>query len=129
LKPSIASGTNFIVLRENCGGAYYGTKHEDENHAYDTWEYTRPEIERCARVAAALAEKMGKDGRDTGTGSPATVWSADKANVLASGRLWRKVTSEVFEKEFPRKSPAQAGSPRPGAHPSINNSAVIHSKV
>jgi 3-isopropylmalate dehydrogenase len=101
LKPSVASGTNFIVLRENCGGAYYGTKHEDENHAYDTWEYTRPEIERCARVAAALAQKLGQDGKGSGTGSPATVYSADKANVLASGRLWRKVTTETFESEFP----------------------------
>ncbi len=42
---------------------------------------------------------MGKDGK--GNGGPAIVWSSDKANVLASSRLWRKVTSEIFEKEFP----------------------------
>ncbi|ETI28500.1 3-isopropylmalate dehydrogenase [Cladophialophora carrionii CBS 160.54] len=99
LKPSLAAGTNFIVLRENTGGAYFGPKVEEADFASDSWAYRRDEIERCARVAAALATTMGKDGK--GNGGPATVWSSDKANVLASGRLWRKVTSEVFEKEFP----------------------------
>jgi 3-isopropylmalate dehydrogenase len=99
LKPSLAEGTNFIVLRENTGGAYFGTKVEEADFASDSWAYKRDEIERCARVAAALATTLGKDGK--GNGGPATVWSSDKANVLASGRLWRKVTSEVFEKEFP----------------------------
>ncbi|KIV80517.1 3-isopropylmalate dehydrogenase, variant [Exophiala sideris] len=103
LKPEIAEGTNFIVLRENCSGAYFGEKVEEADHASDSWAYTRDEIERCARVAAALATTMGKDGLGTGQCSdgPATVWSSDKANVLASGRLWRKVTTEVFGKEFP----------------------------
>ncbi|KAH0841141.1 3-isopropylmalate dehydrogenase [Fonsecaea monophora] len=99
LKTSIAEGTNFIVLRENCSGAYFGTKVEEADFASDSWAYRRDEVERCARVAAALATTMGKDGK--GNGGPATVWSSDKANVLASGRLWRKVTSEVFAKEFP----------------------------
>lgn len=101
LKPEIAKGTNFMLLRENCGGAYYGPKHEEADRASDTWLYTRPEIERCCRVAAALAVTMGKDGKGGG-GGPATVWSSDKANVLASGRLWRRVTTETFEKEFPQ---------------------------
>lgn len=99
LKPEIARGTNFVLLRENCGGAYYGPKHEEEDVASDSWLYTRPEIERCCRVAAALAKTLGKDGK--GGGGPATVWSSDKANVLASGRLWRRVTIETFTKEFP----------------------------
>ncbi len=99
LKPEIITGTNFVVLRENCGGAYFGPKSETKDEANDTWLYTRPEIERLARVAAALAMTMGKDGK--GGGGPATVWSSDKANVLASGRLWRRVTTELFEKEFP----------------------------
>ena len=99
MKPHLAEGTNFIVLRENTGGAYYGKKVEEADFASDTWAYSRKEIERSARVAAALATTMGKDGK--GNGGPAIVWSSDKANVLASGRLWRKVTSEVFEKEFP----------------------------
>ena len=99
LKREIAQGVNFVVLRENCGGAYYGPKNETEDEANDTWLYTRPEIERLARVAAALAKTMGKDGK--GGGGPGTVWSSDKANVLASGRLWRRVTTELFQKEFP----------------------------
>lgn len=103
LKPAIAEGTNFILLRENCGGAYFGSKVEEADFASDSWAYGRAEIERCARVAAALATTMGKDGKGTGhcPEGPATVWSSDKANVLASGRLWRKVTTEVFAKEFP----------------------------
>lgn len=90
---------NFIVLRENCGGAYYGAKVEEENYACDPWGYSTPEIERCARVGAALARTLGKDGM--GGGGPAVVWSADKANVLANSRLWRRVVTRVFEEEFP----------------------------
>lgn len=89
------------MLRENCGGAYYGDKIEEENYAMDPWGYSTPEIERCARVAGALARKLGKDGKGLGNGPPATVWSADKANVLANSRLWRRVVSRVFEEEFP----------------------------
>jgi len=99
LKPELALGTNFILLRENCGGAYFGPKVEETDYASDTWAYRRPEIERSARVAAALAMTLGRDGK--GGGGPAVVWSSDKANVLATGRLWRRVTSEVFATEFP----------------------------
>lgn len=99
LKPELAEGTNFVVLRENCGGAYFGPKVEKDDYACDTWEYRQAEIERCAHVAAALAETMGKDG--IGGGGPATVWSSDKANVLASGRLWRKITTKVFAEHYP----------------------------
>lgn len=101
LKPEIVSDVNFVVLRENCGGAYYGNKVEEEDYAMDPWGYTTPEIERCARVAGALARKMGKDGLGLGNSPPATVWSADKANVLANSRLWRKVVSRIFKEEFP----------------------------
>ncbi|KAF2773223.1 3-isopropylmalate dehydrogenase [Teratosphaeria nubilosa] len=55
--------------------------------------YRRPEIERVARVAGALA--MQHD-------PPLPVWSADKANVLASSRVWRRIVHEIFEKEFPK---------------------------
>ena len=99
LKPEIVSGTDFVILRENCGGAYYGPKTERADYACDTWGYSRVEIERCARVAGALA-MQGKD-LPGGDGRPLTVTSSDKANVLASGRLWRKVVSEVFAAEFP----------------------------
>ena len=104
LKREVCEGVDFVVLRENCGGAYFGKKVEGtvENGevASDEWRYTRPEVERCARMAAALAEVMGRDGKGGG-GGPATVWSADKRNVLANSRLWRRVTQEVFEREFP----------------------------
>lgn len=99
LKPEVVQNTDFIVLRENCGGAYYGTKVEEADYASDTWGYSVSEIERCARVGAALARTMGKDGRGTSTGPPAVVWSSDKANVLANSRLWRKTVSAQFEKE------------------------------
>lgn len=93
LKPEVAEGVDFMLIRENCGGAYYGPKTQSEDHASDVWEYTRPEIERCAHIAAALA--MQHD-------PPLVVTSSDKANVLATGRLWRQVVSEVFTKDYPQ---------------------------
>ncbi|RYP25038.1 hypothetical protein DL767_008507 [Monosporascus sp. MG133] len=54
----------------------------------DTEPYSRPEIERVARLALAR-------------NPPAPVWSLDKANVLATSRLWRRVMSETFVREFP----------------------------
>lgn len=82
-----------MLIRENCGGAYFGKKIEEEDYGCDPWEYSRPEIERVARVAGALA--MQHD-------PPLPVWSVDKANVLASSRVWRRIVHEVFEKEFPK---------------------------
>ncbi|SMR51941.1 unnamed protein product [Zymoseptoria tritici ST99CH_3D1] len=93
IKKEIIQGVDFMLIRENCGGAYYGTKTEEADYACDPWEYSRPEIERVARLAGALA--MQHD-------PPLKVWSADKANVLANSRLWRKVATEVFEMEFPQ---------------------------
>ncbi|KID89409.1 3-isopropylmalate dehydrogenase [Metarhizium guizhouense ARSEF 977] len=101
LKPDIIRGTKFIVVRENCGGAYFGTKVETPDVASDLWVYRPHEVERCARVSAAVARLLGKSGDGKGGGGPAVVWSADKANVLASGRLWRRVTEATFKKEFP----------------------------
>ena len=95
LKPEVIKGTDFIIVRENCGGAYFGNKIEEEDFASDPWQYSRHEVERVARVAAHLAMEMHKS-----RGTPLRVISCDKANVLASSRLWRRVVSEVFEKEF-----------------------------
>jgi 3-isopropylmalate dehydrogenase len=101
IKAEVVRDTNFIVVRENCGGAYFGTKVEESELASDLWVYSKPEVERLSRVSAAVARIMGQNGDGKAGNGPATVWSADKANVLASGRLWRRVTTEVFEKEFP----------------------------
>lgn len=93
LKPEVVNGVNFMLIRENCGGAYYGPKNETDDEASDYWGYTRPEIERCAHIAAALALEHDP---------PLQVTSSDKANVLASGRLWRRVVSDVFAKDYPQ---------------------------
>lgn len=93
LKEELVRGAKFIVLRENCGGAFYGPKIEEKDYASDLWSYKRSEIERIARMAAHLARSSASPKK--------TVISCDKANVLATSRLWRKVVQETIEKEFP----------------------------
>ena len=95
LKPSVCRGVDFTIIRELTGGIYFGDRKEDEGdgHALDTEPYSRAEIERITRLAAHLALQSVP---------PAKVWSLDKANVLATSRLWRKVVSEVMAKEFPQ---------------------------
>ena len=83
-----------MVVRELTGGIYFGARKEDDDGSGEAWDteiYTRPEIERIARIAGKLATEVNP---------PQTVWSLDKANVLASSRLWRKTVSEVMAKEF-----------------------------
>ncbi|KAI9870409.1 MAG: 3-isopropylmalate dehydrogenase [Pleopsidium flavum] len=95
LKDEVCKGVDFTIIRELTGGIYFGERKEDDGsgHAWDTEPYSRPEIERVTRLAAHLA--MQSD-------PPLPVWSLDKANVLATSRLWRKVVTEVMEKEFPQ---------------------------
>lgn len=95
LKASVCRGTNFNVVRELTGGIYFGDRKEDDGDgtAYDIEPYSRPEIERVTRLAAQLA--LAED-------PPAPVWSLDKANVLATSRLWRNVFTQVMEKEYPQ---------------------------
>ncbi|MBX7234626.1 MAG: 3-isopropylmalate dehydrogenase [Caldilineales bacterium] len=90
LKADVLAGVDMLVIRELTGGAYFGPRQEGDQEAYDTMLYTRPEIERVVRVAARAAR--GRRGKLT---------SVDKANVLASSRLWRKVTTQVMAAEFP----------------------------
>ena len=78
------AGTDLLVVRELTGGIYFGARGREGDRAYDTCEYTRPEIERVAEVAFQAA--AGRRGRVT---------SVDKANVLESSRLWREVVSEI----------------------------------
>lgn len=95
LKEEVCRGTDFVVVRELTGGIYFGARKEDDGDgtAWDTEPYSRLEIERITRLAAFLALKSDP---------PLPVWSLDKANVLATSRLWRKVFTEVMEKEFPQ---------------------------
>lgn len=89
LKDEIVRGADFICIRELTGGMYFGEKHEDDERAYDTNVYTRQEIERILRVGYDYALRRRRH-----------LTVVDKANILASSRLWRKVAQEVA-KEYP----------------------------
>lgn len=100
-----------MLVRENCGGAYFGDKLEGEEEAMDPWYYSRSEIERVGRVAGALARarhssssshssSAASKGKFENEPAPRVI-SCDKANVLASSRLWRRVMTSLFEREFP----------------------------
>jgi 3-isopropylmalate dehydrogenase len=89
LKEEVLRGVDILIVRELTGGAYFGEKEEGEERASDLSVYTREEVERVARVAFEAAE--GRKGRVT---------SVDKANVLATSRLWRSVVEGVAE-EYP----------------------------
>ncbi|KAH8788969.1 Isopropylmalate dehydrogenase-like domain-containing protein [Diaporthe sp. PMI_573] len=92
LKASVCRGTDMMLVRELTSGLYFGERKEyDGLNAFDTAVYTKPEIERIARLGGYLARTRG-DSR---------VISLDKANVLATSRLWRRVVEEVFKNEFP----------------------------
>lgn len=84
LKDQIVSGADFVCIRELTGGMYFGEKYQDDNKAYDTNYYTREEVERILRVAYDYAMKRRRH-----------LTVVDKANVLASSRLWRQVAKEM----------------------------------
>ena len=94
LKAAICQGVDFTIIRELTGGIYFGERKEEDGdgHAWDTEPYSTKEIERIARLAGHLALQSTP---------PLPVWSLDKANVLATSRLWRKVVSRVIAEEFP----------------------------
>ena len=89
LKDEIVKGADFICIRELTGGMYFGEKKEGSDEAYDTNAYTRPEVERILRVAYQYARQRRHH-----------LTVVDKANVLASSRLWRKVAQEMMS-EYP----------------------------
>lgn len=95
LKADVCRGTDFTIVRELTGGIYFGDRKEDDGDgkAMDTEPYSRAEVERVTRLAAHLA--LARD-------PPAPVWSLDKANVMATSRLWRKTVTDVMAKEFPQ---------------------------
>ncbi len=91
LREDIAQkGFDFLVVRELTGGVYFGKHCEEEQDgvrtALDEMPYNETEIRRIMKVAFELAQKREK-----------RLISVDKANVLATSRLWRKVASEVAQ--------------------------------
>lgn len=95
LKPEILGeeGLDLVVVRELTGGVYFGDRgtNQTENglEAYDTMAYSEGEIRRIAKVAFEIAMKRAKK-----------LTSVDKANILDTSRLWRKVVEEVA-KDYP----------------------------
>jgi len=86
-KNEVASGVDLLIVRELSGGAYYGAKGKrtegGEAHAFDTIEYSEQQIRRIARMAFGLAQNRRRK-----------VTSVDKANVMETSRLWRKIVEE-----------------------------------
>lgn len=95
LKSEIVKGTDILIVRELVGGIYFGEREEDkgDGKAWDTEAYSVPEVQRITRMAAFLALQNDP---------PLPVWSVDKANVLASSRLWRKTVEKTIKEEFPQ---------------------------
>lgn len=84
LKDELVRGADFVCIRELTGGMYFGEKKEGDDYAYDTNAYSRHEVERILKVAYEYASRRRKH-----------LTVVDKANVLASSRLWRKVAQEM----------------------------------
>lgn len=89
LKPEYLKGVDMMVVRELTGGSYFGEKHEGDEFASDLCTYSRAEVERVMLRAGQIARARG--GKLT---------IVDKANVLATSRLWRKVAAEVMQRDF-----------------------------
>ena len=89
----VASGFDIMIVRELTGGIYFGDRGYREGRygeeAYDTESYSRMEIERILRVAFDAARKRNRK-----------LVSIDKANVLETSRLWRKIMHEIAS-EYP----------------------------
>ena len=87
LKPDVVRDLDLLIVRELTGGIYYGEprgRTDDNQVAFNTMRYSRPEIERIATVAF-----------DSARARRGLVTSVDKANVLETSRLWREVVTEV----------------------------------
>ncbi|AVQ81493.1 MULTISPECIES: 3-isopropylmalate dehydrogenase [unclassified Variovorax] len=99
LKPELIAGLDILIIRELTGDIYFGQPRgrrtavdghfPGAEEAFDTMRYSRPEIERIARVAFEAARKRSK-----------RVTSVDKNNVLETSQLWKDVMLDVA-KEYP----------------------------
>ncbi|MFC2090199.1 3-isopropylmalate dehydrogenase [Bacteroidota bacterium] len=87
LRPDLVEGADFVLIRELTGGIYFGEprgRSENGDKAYDTCVYTREEIQRIVNLAFEYAGKRNK-----------RLTVVDKANVLASSRLWRETVQDM----------------------------------
>jgi 3-isopropylmalate dehydrogenase len=85
LRPARAGGTNLVIVRELVGGLYYGERGvRPDGTVYDTCEYHPDQVERIVRRGFELAQARGR-----------RLTSVDKANVLDTSRLWRRVVHEL----------------------------------
>jgi 3-isopropylmalate dehydrogenase len=85
LRPAVGGGVDLLIVRELVGGLYYGARGtRPDGTVFDTCEYHPAQVERVARRAFLLARSRG--GR---------LLSVDKANVLDTSRMWRRVVSEL----------------------------------
>ena len=95
-RPEVVRGADVMVLRELCGGAYFGLPRGIERlpdggrRAFDATVYTEAEVERVARSGFELARRRRR-----------RLLSVDKANVMESGMLWREVVSALGATEYP----------------------------
>ena len=82
----VGEGLDILIVRELTGGIYFGERgtSEDQNTAWDTEKYTRPEVERIIRMGFEYAQKRQK-----------RLCVVDKANILNSSQLWRRVAEDV----------------------------------
>jgi 3-isopropylmalate dehydrogenase len=90
LRREIVDGTDMLVVRELLGGIYFGEpRGNDGERGYNTMVYTRPEVERVARIAFEAARKRRNK-----------VTSVDKANVLEVSQLWRNTVKALHQAEY-----------------------------
>ena len=86
LRADISLNVDVLVVRELTGGIYFGERKSASDHASDLCSYSRTEIERIAHVAFRAARTRRRK-----------VTSVDKANVLATSKLWRGIVTEVAQ--------------------------------
>ncbi len=87
LRRDLVEGADFVVIRELTGGIYFGEprgRSEDLTTAYDTCVYTKSEVERIVKLGFEYAAKRNKK-----------LTVVDKANILATSRLWRETVQEM----------------------------------
>jgi 3-isopropylmalate dehydrogenase len=90
LRPAIADGVDILIVRELVGGLYFGARGtREDGTVFDTCEYHPRQVERIARRGFQLAQSRGK-----------RLTSVDKANVLETSRMWRRVVDGLAP-EYP----------------------------